>query len=75
MKELDLLLETFVLTRNDALEAGQWPRLESLLLTEDDVLWDWLQDRPNAAAPEEFRALIDAIRQHPPEADAASPLH
>jgi len=61
MKELDLLLERFVDRHGEALSAGQWPELESLLDTEDDTLWDWLQD-PTAPAAAAFRPLLDRIR-------------
>ena len=61
MKELDLLLERFLDRHRESLSAGQWPELETLLDTEDDTLWDWLQDptTPGAAA---FRPLLDRIR-------------
>jgi len=61
MKELDLLLEGFVDRHGEALSAGQWPELESLLDTEDDTLWDWLQD-PATPAAAAFRPLLDRIR-------------
>jgi len=61
MKELDLLLERFVDRHCAALNAGRWPELEALLETEDDRLWDWVQ---NPAAPEavDYRALLEWIR-------------
>ena len=64
MKELDLLLERFVDGHREALSAGQWPELEALLETEDDTLWDWLQDPSNPAA-ERFRDLLERIRHVP----------
>jgi succinate dehydrogenase flavin-adding protein (antitoxin of CptAB toxin-antitoxin module) len=42
MKELDVLLENFVASNAAAIQAGQWPELESLLALEDDRLWDLL---------------------------------
>ena len=45
MKELDILLERFIQLNQGPLAAGEWPELESLLHMEDDVLWDWLQDK------------------------------
>jgi succinate dehydrogenase flavin-adding protein (antitoxin of CptAB toxin-antitoxin module) len=58
MKELDVLLETFIARQEDALAQGRWPELEALLEEEDDRIWQWV------LAPEtcsEFRGLIDAI--------------
>jgi len=64
MKELDLLLERFVERHHAALNAGQWPELEALLDSEDDILWDWLQNPslPDAAG---FRSLLERIRHEP----------
>lgn len=61
MKELDVLLDHFVVQRQLDLARGSWPELESLLAIEDDQLWDWFQDpsRP-AAAP--YRELLELIR-------------
>lgn len=61
MKELDLLLERFVDRYAEALSTGQWPELETLLDTEDDTLWDWLQN-PATPAAADFRPLLDRIR-------------
>ena len=61
MKELDILLERFVNAQAQALETGDWPALESLLATEDDVLWDLLQD-PATSDDAAFRVLLHAIR-------------
>jgi antitoxin CptB len=60
MKELDVLLEAFLERQPAALARGDWPRLESLLDSEDDLLWDWLQGRE--APPPEFSSLINDIR-------------
>lgn len=61
MKELDVLLEQFLVQQQDALARGRWPELEHLLDTEDDLLWDWLQNpRLQTAAP--YRELLECIR-------------
>ena len=63
MKELDILLERFIVTHETDLAAGEWPEFEALLQTEDDCLWDWLQnpERTDATA---YRALLMALRSH-----------
>ena len=61
MKELDVLFERFILDHREALERGQWPELEGLLLAEDDRLWDWLQ-KPETAENEAARQLLLQIR-------------
>ena len=61
MKELDLLLDGFITRQADAINRGEWPELETLLATEDDVLWDWFQN-PESAKPESLRLLIHEIR-------------
>ena len=61
MKELDILLAPFIEQHQDSLAQGSWPEFESFLGTEDDVLWDWIQDSScDDAAP--YRKLIDSIR-------------
>ena len=62
MKELDVLLESFLETKQAELRAGAWPELERLLETEDDQLWDWLR---GAASPpdDSFAPLVEAITQ------------
>ena len=64
MKELDILLERFISHQQQALADEAWPEFESLLQTEDDVLWDWLQDvsSPDAAR---YRNLLEQIRRVP----------
>jgi antitoxin CptB len=64
MKELDLLLERFIAGHHEALNAGEWPELERLLETEDDTLWDWLQN-PATPAAQRFRELLERIRHVP----------
>jgi succinate dehydrogenase flavin-adding protein (antitoxin of CptAB toxin-antitoxin module) len=61
MKELDLLLERFVDRHCEALDAGRWPELEALLETEDDRLWNGVQD-PVAAEAAGYRELLEWIR-------------
>lgn len=61
MKELDILLEQFIEREQSRLSEGAWPRLESLLAAEDDVLWDWIQE-PAAAVDGEQRELLVTIR-------------
>ena len=61
MKELDVLLERFLERERGPLAAGRWPELELLLETEDDVLWQWLQD-PAAVNAAPYRRLLEQIR-------------
>ena len=61
MKELDIVLTAFLSRESDGLESGAWPELEPLLETEDDLLWDWLQ-QPDSA-PRDFRPLLKALRR------------
>jgi len=62
MKELDILLERFIDLNQESLAAGSWPELETLLQTEDDVLWDWFQDvmHPDASS---YQELLEQIRR------------
>jgi len=61
MKELDILLERFIEDETQPLVDGSWPEFEALLQTEDDVLWDWVQDSSGAeAAP--YRNLLEQMR-------------
>jgi succinate dehydrogenase flavin-adding protein (antitoxin of CptAB toxin-antitoxin module) len=61
MKELDLMLESFMAMNHEALFSGGHPQLEQFLAQEDDQIWAWLQmiDRPENSG---FRKLVDAIR-------------
>lgn len=62
MRELEILLEGFLLRESEALTDGAWPEFEALLACEDDRLWDWFQGRNDAeSAP--FDQLIAAIRR------------
>lgn len=62
MKELDILLDGFITQETDALNRGEWPEFETLLSTEDDVLWDWMQN-PEDAQPASLRPIIHEIRK------------
>lgn len=64
MKELDVLLESFIAQNESRLNAGEWPEMEHLLALEDDVLWDRLRDNDLSPNPE-YRGLIEAIRCAP----------
>ena len=58
MKELDVLLESFLEREQRALRLGAWPELEALLAEEDDRIWDWLL-HPDTS--EVYGPLIHAI--------------
>lgn len=60
MKELDVLLESFLKHHGEALKAGHWPALEALLEQEDDVFFDWISGRNLPRDPEILR-LIDTL--------------
>jgi succinate dehydrogenase flavin-adding protein (antitoxin of CptAB toxin-antitoxin module) len=61
MRELEILLESFLLRESEPISGGAWPQFEALLACEDDRLWDWFQGRYDEdSAP--FDQLIDAIR-------------
>jgi len=64
MKELDVLLESFLEQNQQILESGSWPEFEALLNNEDDVLWTWLQypDHRDAVV---FRDILEQIRHGP----------
>jgi succinate dehydrogenase flavin-adding protein (antitoxin of CptAB toxin-antitoxin module) len=64
MKELDILLESFLEQNQQALESGSWPEFEALLHTEDDVFWFWVQnpDHKNAMV---YRGILERIRHGP----------
>ena len=61
MKELDLLLESFLEQNQQPLERGSWPEFEALLHNEDDVFWTWLQypDHRDAVV---YRDILERIR-------------
>lgn len=62
MRELEILLERFLLRESEPLTDGDWPELEALLDCEDDRLWDWFQGRSDADS-KPFDDLIAAIRR------------
>ena len=60
MKELDILLERFITQNEASLSRGEWPELENMLDSEDDVLWSWFQN-PSAEGARQFRSLLTKI--------------
>jgi len=62
MKELDMLLERFIETNPLPLAGGSWPEFESLLQTEDNVLWSWFLD-PSVPGAAPYRDLLEQIRR------------
>lgn len=64
MKELDILLERFVIENEVLLAQGAWPELESMLETEDDILWDWFQN-PEACSTGPYGDLLKTISRGP----------
>lgn len=60
MKELDVLLESFLIRQAAELKQGVWPVLEEFLAQEDDVLFDWISGR-NLPANKELLELIDQL--------------
>ena len=64
MKELDVLLERFMLDQSDQLEHGEWPEFESLLALEDDQLWDMVQ-KPQASSLKQYHPILDRINHGP----------
>ncbi len=61
MKELDLLLESFLERNQQALENGCWPEFEALLHNEDDVFWIWVQN-PDHRDAMAYRGILERIR-------------
>ena len=61
MKELDVLLEAFLVEQARPLAEGDWPELEELLRLEDDVLFDWVSGRDLPADPALLK-LIDVLK-------------
>lgn len=62
MRELEILLERFLLRESEPLTGGGWPEFEALLDCEDDRLWDWFQGRSDAES-KPFEEIIAAIRR------------
>ena len=61
MKELDILLESFIEQNQQALESGGWPEFEELLRIEDDVFWTWVQ-HPDLKDAMIYQDILDRIR-------------
>ncbi len=61
MKELDLLLESFLIQNQQGLESGSWPEFEALLRSEDDVFWSWVQN-PQHEDAVEYRTILERIQ-------------
>ena len=61
MKELDVLLEAFLVEQARPLAECDWPELEELLRLEDDVLFDWVSGRDLPADPALLK-LIDVLK-------------
>jgi antitoxin CptB len=61
MRELEILLEGFLLREEAELSDGNWPAFEALLACEDDQLWDWFQGKAEPDEPA-LRELVAAIR-------------
>ena len=61
MKELDILLESFLEQNRQALESGSWPELEELLQNEDDVFWTWVR-HPDLEDAMIYRGILERIR-------------
>lgn len=61
MKELDVLLEGFLADQKQQLVRGAWPEMEHLLQSEDDQIWDWLQN-PGRREASHFQEILVLIR-------------
>ena len=61
MKELDVLLESFLEQNQQALESGSWPEFEALLQSEDDIFWNWVQ-HPDHQDAVGYRDILERIR-------------
>jgi succinate dehydrogenase flavin-adding protein (antitoxin of CptAB toxin-antitoxin module) len=59
MKELDILLEAFIIRESLALLQGTWPEFEALLRLEDDRLWDFIRNPVNS--PAEYQQVLKQI--------------
>lgn len=61
MKELDVLLQQFLAENGQQLVNGAFPEFESLLESEDDRIWAWVQhpDLPDAGR---YSELLGTIR-------------
>lgn len=61
MKELDVLFEAFFAKHANKIADGRWPQLETLLVQEDDVLFDWVSGRNLPSDPKVVK-LIERLK-------------
>jgi succinate dehydrogenase flavin-adding protein (antitoxin of CptAB toxin-antitoxin module) len=62
MKELDVLLESFIAREQEALRSGCWTEFEALLDEEDDRIWQWvLAPETCEDYPELIRAILRRV--------------
>ena len=61
MRELDLMLASFLDERFDGLEETEKTRFEQFLNCPNEDLYDWLMAQKES--PTQWRRLVDAIRQ------------
>jgi len=61
MKELDILLESFLANNDRQLAEGACPELEVFLQSGDDRIWAWIQD-PDCCEYREYAGLVRSIR-------------
>ncbi len=62
MRELDILLASFLEQNREALLNGEYDELEGFLDQEDDHIWASLQ-KPGLSAEQKYLPLIDSIRR------------
>ncbi|MFT5140412.1 MAG: antitoxin CptB [Lysobacterales bacterium] len=62
MKELDVLLESFLEQHQQELKSGGLAHFESFLDQEDDLIWYWLQ-KQKTPENEQFQILVNLIRR------------
>ena len=62
MRELDILLASFLEQNREALLNGEYDELEGFLDQEDDRIWASLQ-KPGLSAEQKYLSLINAIRR------------
>lgn len=61
MRELDVLLTTWLESSYEHAASDRQAAFERLLACEDDVIWDWMMGR--VAPPDDLAGLIKAIGQ------------
>ena len=62
MKELDVLLESFLEEHRHELKSGGLAHFENFLDQEDDLIWYWLQ-KQRIPTNEQFQILVNLIRR------------